>query len=462
MKDKNKTSTEQELDGHERMSAARPTRHARFMRGVVTPIFGLLAVAAIGLGIMNATYWKPSSQITAKASVKGAQYIVTDPGVLPLIDDAVKITVTADSRSASSSSDSTADSSSDKSGADTADASSDGICMALGTNKDVTGWLAGTSYIRVTGMSDWSTLSWEKSAAQGTSSASDGDVAFKDSDMWSKTVCDPNKVTFDAKTSADSGTVAVIDLGKSSDATVSLHWTRHQLPDFAMPFYFAGGLMVVLAVLSATLFAMPPHKRRKREVVGSAQTASQAEEVAISEALAGSLAGLKSVVSFKPKSKRRRHAAHRAGSQAAIESGAESGESGTDGQPVVIDPTSRNMVADQEAQAVQPDDSETSVITASELQAYFARLSAESSEYESDGSDGDDDGDATISQNIARDAGFDDTGIGATSRLSGLKGVGQDDTPTDIDHDTPGREEHTSDATYADDHDGKGTGHDDE
>lgn len=41
---------------------------------------------------------------------------------------------------------------------------------------------------------------------------------------------------------------------------------------------------------------------------------------------------------------------------------------------------SRNLVADQQnAQAMdQPDDSATSVITASELQTYFARLSQES------------------------------------------------------------------------------------
>ena len=49
-------------------------------------------------------------------------------------------------------------------------------------------------------------------------------------------------------------------------------------------------------------------------------------------------------------------------------------------QPKVVDPGSRNLVADQQnAQAMdQPDDSATSVITASELQTYFARLSQES------------------------------------------------------------------------------------
>ncbi|KAB7791059.1 hypothetical protein F7D09_0415 [Bifidobacterium leontopitheci] len=459
MKDKKQTSTEHELDEPKRKSAARPTRHARFMRGVVTPIFGLLAVAAIGLGIMNATYWKPSSQITATTSVKGAQYVVTDPGVLPLIDDAVRITVTASggtSGTTSSGNTSSENTSSDSTSSDTADAASDGVCLALGTNKDVTGWLAGSSYIRVTGMSDWSTLSWEKSAAQGSSAAGDGDVSFKDSDMWSKTVCDPSKVTLDAKTSADSGTVAVIDLGKATSAKVSLHWTRHQLPDFAMPFYFAGGLLAILAVLSATLFAVPPHKRRKREVVGSAETAAQGEEVAISEALAGSLAGLKSAVSFKPKSKRRRHAAHRAGAPAAAEPGGETTDGSDSGQPVVIDPSNRNLVADQQAQNAQPDDSETSVITASELQAYFARLSAENSEYESDSETADvESADAETADDetvdgVTLDAAVTDT----ASRLSGLQGVATD---SDVNQNN---DQH--DDVAHDDTDGKETGHDGE
>ena len=60
-------------------SKAGPTRHAKIMRGIVTPIFGLLAIACIVLGVLNATIWKPSAQVTASASVTGSQYVVTDP-----------------------------------------------------------------------------------------------------------------------------------------------------------------------------------------------------------------------------------------------------------------------------------------------------------------------------------------------------------------------------------------------
>ena len=193
---KKKTSKERKRDERKSKSAARPTRHARIMRGVVTPILGLLAVACIGLGIMNATYWKPSSQIAASAAVKGTQYIVTDPGVLPLVDN--QVTVSADA------------------------GSSDGeVCLALGSNKDVIGWLARQPYVRVTGLNEWTTLATTKVSAQGAAAdAGDDAVAFKDSDMWTSVTCGTGTVKAETKVASDSGTVAIIDLGKSSNATV--------------------------------------------------------------------------------------------------------------------------------------------------------------------------------------------------------------------------------------------------
>ena len=108
--------------------AKRPSRHAKIMRGVVTPIFGLLAVAAVVLGYMNATMWKPSTEITASATMSGSRYVVTDPNVLTLLDQ--NATITVDSGS-----------------------SQDEACVALGSSKDVAGWVASEkSYTRITGL----------------------------------------------------------------------------------------------------------------------------------------------------------------------------------------------------------------------------------------------------------------------------------------------------------------------
>ncbi|MBF9692892.1 hypothetical protein IHQ74_01345 [Bifidobacterium dentium] len=353
---------------------AGPTRHAKIMRGIVTPILGLLAVACIVLGVLNATMWKPSARITASSSVNGSRYVVTDPGVLSLIDKRVNITAKASDASAN-------------------------VCIVIGSARDVAGWIAGTPYTRITGLSDWSALSTQKAAAQGTADQSDNQVAVQDSDMWTKTSCGNGTANLQIKgTSTDDGTnaVALIDFGDAKNATVSLDWTRQTLPDFAMPLYFAGGLFVILAILAASVFAMPPHKRRHRAAaavagVGSEQGDSEAVSTWVKNAETSTSRNEKASTA---KRKRRRHASHRSGARA---------QEPDDQQPTIIDPAARNLVADQQANAVPSDggattdtagnsDGEaTSVISADELQAYFARLAQEQVQSNTDdGADGND------------------------------------------------------------------------
>ena len=82
--------------------------------------------------------------------------------------------------------------------------------------------------------------------------------------MWTAVKCGTGSVSLKSKKTGAS-TVAIVDLGENvTNAKVQLHWVRSEVPDFAMPFYLSGGLLAVLAVLCASVFAMPPHKRRKR------------------------------------------------------------------------------------------------------------------------------------------------------------------------------------------------------
>ena len=82
-----------------------------------------------------------SAQVTASAAVTGSQYVVTDPNVLQLVDD--RVTISAKSRDKSAN-----------------------VCIAIGSARDIAGWIAGSKYTRVTGLSDWSTLSTLKTTAQ--------------------------------------------------------------------------------------------------------------------------------------------------------------------------------------------------------------------------------------------------------------------------------------------------------
>lgn len=309
-------------------------RRARLMRGVVTPTLGLLAVAAIVLGVLNATIWKPSRVITATAQIADERYVVTDANVEGLVSEHVKVEVHAKH--------------------------SDTVCVALASSKDATGWLGDDAYARLTGLSDWTTLSVQKVASRGHASQDADDVSFRDSDMWRSVTCGKGTVSLETQ-ERNATDVVLVDFGKVTDGEVSFRWIRKVLPDFAMPLYFVGGLLAVAAVLAASVFAMPPSRRRKR-VRTSEPAVESAQQVTIGEAVAGSLTGFISSVRRGPKRSRRRHAA---GSAVAADGAS---------QPVVVDPASRNLVEDA---AGQEQSETTAVITPEELQAYFNRLAQE-------------------------------------------------------------------------------------
>lgn len=391
----------------------RPTKRARFMRGVVAPIFGLLAALSIVLGVLNATVWKPSSIVSAHANVYGSRYIVTDPGVLNLVDYRVKISVAAlNSRKP--------------------------ICVAVGLAKDVRGWTKGYSVQRITGLNNWNSLSTDvmqaddgaridstKTDDSKVSKDAAKDVDFKDSDLWTNATCqmglaklsinaadfeqagnaadlaikqesqersqEQNNAQSNSKNGAQSQTsrqklsselqskiarrVLIIDLGKNSpEAFVELRWRRHNLPDFATPMYFVGALFILLCGLSASVFAMAPHRRRNKRLVASrtglisVENNSQ-EEVKFSEALAGTIAGI--FGSNKDKKSK-----HKVGSGAHARHGVHARTRTAKSKSAVDSYISVKSGLNSSKTAALD---ETTVISKDDLQAYFARLASESS-----------------------------------------------------------------------------------
>lgn len=391
----------------------RPTKRARFMRGVVAPIFGLLAALSIVIGVLNATVWKPSSIVSAHANVYGSRYIVTDPGVLNLVDYRVKISVAAlNSRKP--------------------------ICVAVGLAKDVRGWTKGYSVQRIMGLNNWNSLSTDvmqaddgaridstKTDDSKVSKDAAKDVDFKDSDLWTNATCqmglaklsinaadfeqagnaadlalkqesqersqEQNNAQSNSKNGAQSQTsrqklsselqskiarrVLIIDLGKNSpEAFVELRWRRHNLPDFATPMYFVGALFILLCGLSASVFAMAPHRRRNKRLVASrtglisVENNSQ-EEVKFSEALAGTIAGI--FGSNKDKKSK-----HKVGSGAHARHGVHARTRTTKSKAAVDSSISVKSGLNSSKTAALD---ETTVISKDDLQAYFARLASESS-----------------------------------------------------------------------------------
>ena len=306
------------------------SRRATIMRGVVTPIFGLLAVACFVFGILNATEWRPVAQVNAFASAD-TRYVVTDPGVLALADGESTVTVTSS-------------------------ATDRKLCVVSGLPHDITGWVAGHPYTRLTGLSSWSELSVTQAKASGTADAPDGAVGLEQSDMWQSVTCGNGTVTVTRSDDAastellvDSNADAAADDETGASLTVNMSWTRANLPDYAMPLYFVGGLLTVAAVLSASLFAVHPSKRRKKGSESGEATSRLEEEITVTiphlvAGIVGSAFGSIAAALHLTKPKRRRHA------RRAARSG-ETGASVATPQPTVVDVTDRNMVAQTAAAA---------------------------------------------------------------------------------------------------------------
>ena len=357
------------------------SRHATIMRGIVTPIFGLLAVAAIVLGVLNATEWKPNTEVNATADTS-SRYVVADPGVLSVVDNQVDMTVTSSAKAK--------------------------ICVATGTSQDVAGWIAGHTYTRLTGLSSWTQLSVEQTKASGDAAAADGDVTLEQSDLWQSVTCGTGSISLQRDAATDGNAAVFIDTNADAAAddesgsplTVALHWTRATVPDYATPLYFIGGLLVVAAVLSASLFAVHPMKRRKKESETASARGREEIKLTIPQLAAGAFGAFFGAIASMlhiGKQPHRRHA-RRAGSSAASSGSAQT--TATTATPTVVDVTARNLVAEQSGQSGQPsqtaqygqtpiqsesnesnasseDEAATSVISPDELMAYIERLNRE-------------------------------------------------------------------------------------
>lgn len=356
---------------------AKPTKHAVIMRGVVAPIFGLLAVLFIVLGALNMTVWKPAREVSATTSISGARYVVTDSGMLNLLAKSVNIEVSAhgDRAQASAKSDKAQATKSHKT--KTAKSAAQ-TCVALGNAKDATGWIAGQQYVRVTGLDDWKRLSTKTAMGPKIETVAGGDeIAFKNSDMWTSVKCGDSAMKLNLN-DVRSDQVMVVDMGASArksarpSVTITMHWLRDRVPNHAVPFFVASGVCVVLTILSASLFAIMANEsfKRKRAKRRERRKKAKAEEVSISEAMTGSIAVLRrslvhSSHNHRPSHKIRPSAVAASGESSAAEgsSGVVSGEgsslsASTDSglsdadasAPSIIDPTRRNLVADMQMQ----------------------------------------------------------------------------------------------------------------
>ena len=203
----------------------------------------LLIVAGlggIGYGIATATVLRESGTVVATATPSGdGTMVVTEPGVLGLVDDQVTVRATVPEGQK--------------------------VTLALGSDVDVLGWVGADPYDSVTGLSSWETLS----VVPGTSASPEGEAAEGEeteesaekpstgpdpagSDMWISEVSGETNAQMRWTDQPGRTVLLAAGVGEGAAApTLEFTWPRPVSTPFLWPGVLGGGFLLILGVFMA-------------------------------------------------------------------------------------------------------------------------------------------------------------------------------------------------------------------
>ena len=261
------------------------------IRRIVSVIATVLGLVVIALAVCSATVWRPSATVQATlAQTPDQHYVLTEPGVLGLVDSSVSITATAEGRP---------------------------VFLAVAYTVDAKAWLADDPYLSVTGLTDWNTLSavpvTERcetadpatadpaqtaspgaEATAGTQAPADGATAdstgsggscttLADSnadpsqaDLWLKTASGQGTATLDNVVEPDTVLLAATD-GSGPAPRITLSWPRAVSTPWLVPGIIAGGLLLLVGVFGLLIdiqMRRADSQRRQRAAERAARLAT--------------------------------------------------------------------------------------------------------------------------------------------------------------------------------------------
>jgi len=231
--------------------------------GVVLVVAGL---GAIVFGVATATVLRESDSVVATAAPAGdGTLVVTDPGVLGLVDSDVTVTASVPQGQE--------------------------VTVVVGRDVDVEGWIGEDPYTRVTGLSDWETLATEEVVPETDESeepaeSEDADAAPPadpaGSDMWVTELSDAEQVTLrwtdrpgrwvllaagtgpapveDGAEDEQEGADAPTDEAVAQAPTLELTWDRQVGTPLLWPAVGGGAVLLLIGVV----LLIAGRRRRKR------------------------------------------------------------------------------------------------------------------------------------------------------------------------------------------------------
>lgn len=226
------------IDGH-----APSIRRESVVQRFLATLLILAGLGGIGYGVATATVLRESDTVVATATPSGdGTMVVTEPGVLGLVDDQVTVRATVPEGQK--------------------------VTLALGSDVDVLGWVGTDPYDSVTGLSSWETLSVVPGTGPATEEAADGESEAPadeepaekpstgpdpaGSDMWLSEVS--GETTVSMRWTEEPGRVVLLaaGVGKNAEApTVELTWPRPVTTPYLWPGVLGGGFLLILGVFMA-------------------------------------------------------------------------------------------------------------------------------------------------------------------------------------------------------------------
>ena len=211
------------------------------MQRLLAVLLVLIGLIGLALGRLGETTWAPETETTATVDLSAAgSAVVIDPGVLYVGGEEGKVVI--------------------EGGSD--------VSVITAANGDIDAYLEDVRYTRITGASDWRTLSTQEVNPDGAAELSDP----TSSDLWRSVETGPSPYTIDVADfwAAENGDneqvyreILIVSDGTAPAAeSVSITWPVDAKNEW-VPFAYAGG--AAIAVIGLVLLVVSLGGRRRDE-----------------------------------------------------------------------------------------------------------------------------------------------------------------------------------------------------
>lgn len=260
----------------------------RRIASAAASIIGLIVVI---LAVLSATLWRPSSLVQATSPTPDQPYVVTERGVLGVVNSNVRVTASAPGQN---------------------------ITLAVAQAADVQAWLEQDPYTSVSGLSSWTALnaaavtercapadgstpaaspsastSADASASPSASASAAADAngcttltpsgaTLAGSDLWLETGTGEGTVQLSVDATDPNLVVIAASDGTAAAPTLSLQWDRNVATPWLIPGLILGGLLILVGVFGWVfdhLLRRADEERRRRAAERAARVA-QADSTA--------------------------------------------------------------------------------------------------------------------------------------------------------------------------------------